>query len=97
MLRHIAKNVVANGMAKKCEIQIAYAIGIKEPIALYINCFETNKIDEEEILKKIKEKFNFTPKSIIEYLQLTKPIYANTTNYGHFGRSGFTWEEIIKF
>lgn len=96
MLRHIAKNVVANGYAKKCEIQISYAIGMKEPISLYINTFGTNIISEDEIIKKIKNKFDLTPNGIIGYLDLKKPIYKNTTNYGHFGRDDLNWERIIE-
>ena len=78
MLRHIAKNLVANGYAKKCEIQISYAIGV------------------EELIKIIKEKFNLTPRGIIEYLNLKDPIYTKTTNYGHFGKKELPWEKIIK-
>lgn len=96
MLRHIAKNIVANGFAKKCEIQVSYAIGKKEPISIWLNTFNTNKIDDEEILKIIKEKFDLTPNGIIEYLDLKKPIYSKTTNYGHFGKNDMTWEKIIK-
>lgn len=96
MLRHIAKNVVANGMARKCEIQLSYGIGIDEPISIYIDCFGTNVIPEGMIIKIIKETFDLTPKGIINYLKLKEPIYAKTTNYGHFGREGFTWEKIIQ-
>ena len=96
MLRHIAKNVVANGYADKCEIQIAYGIGIAKPISIYVNTFGTHKISEKEIIEKIEEKFDLTPDGIIKYLDLKKPIYAKTTNYGHFGKSELPWEEIIK-
>lgn len=84
-LRYVAKNIVANGYAKKCELQIAYAIGQKQPLSLFLNTFDTNCIREEEILEKIKNKFDFTPEGIITMLNLRKPIYAQTTNYGHFG------------
>lgn len=94
MLRYVAKNVVANKLAKKCELQISYAIGLKNPLSLNINTFNTNKIPEDEILKLIIQKFNFQPEQIIEYLKLKNPIYSKTTNYGHFGRSDFTWEKI---
>ncbi len=94
MLRHVAKNIVANKLAKKCELQISYAIGIKEPISLNINTFNTSKIPEEEILNLVIKKFNFEPQKIIEYLNLKNPIYSKTTNYGHFGRESFTWEKI---
>ena len=96
MLRHIAKNIVANGYAKKCEIQVAYAIGMKEPLSIYVNTFGTGTKREEELIKIIKEKFNLTPKGIIEYLNLKAPIYTKTTNYGHFGKSELPWEKIIK-
>ena len=96
MLRHIAKNIVANGYAKKCEIQISYAIGMKEPLSVCINTFGTCKISEEEIIDLIKEKFDLTPEGIINYLELKKPIYSKTTNYGHFGEKDLPWEKIIK-
>ena len=96
MLRHVAKNVVANGLAKKCEIQVSYAIGKKDPISIWINTFNTNTIDEEKILEIIKERFDLTPNGIIEYLELKKPIYSKTTNYGHFGKEDMTWEKVIK-
>ena len=96
MLRHIAKNIVANDLAQKCEIQIAYAIGIKEPVSLNIETYETNKTQEKRILEIVQTKFNLEPENIIKYLQLQKPIYATTTNYGHFGKKELTWEKIIK-
>ena len=96
MLRHIAKNIVANGYAKKCEIQVAYAIGMEEPLSIYVNTFGTGKKSDEEIVKIIKEKFDLTPEGIINYLNLRKPIYAQTTNYGHFGKENLPWEKIIK-
>ncbi len=94
MLRHIAKCVVANGLARKCEIQISYGIGMKNPISFYIDCFGTNRIPEIDIINIIKDTFDLTPEGIIEYLKLKEPIYSKTTNYGHFGRDGFTWEEL---
>ena len=96
MMRHIAKNIVANKLAKKCELQVSYAIGRKEPISLWLNTFGTATLPEEKILRKIKEKFDLTPNGIIEYLDLKKPIYIQTTNYGHFGKEGLTWEKIVK-
>ena len=96
MLRHIAKNIVVNGLARKCEIQMSYGIGVAKPLSICINCFGTNKIPERLILKLIKEKFDLTPNGIINYLKLKEPIYSKTTNYGHFGREGFTWEKIIQ-
>ena len=97
MLRFIAKNIVANGYAKKCELQVAYGIGIAEPISIFINTFGTNTIPNEEIITKIKRKFNLTPKGIIEYLGLEEPIFTKTTNYGHFGKKELPWEQIINF
>ena len=94
MLRHIAKNIVANGIARKCELQISYAIGIQEPLSIYINCFGTNVIPEGEIIKLIKHTFDLTPRGIIKYLDLKRPIYSKTSNYGHFGREEFTWENV---
>ncbi len=96
MLRHIAKNIVANGYAKKCEIQVAYAIGMKEPLSIYVNTFETGTIADEGIVKIIRERFDLTPAGIIEYLSLREPIYTQTTNYGHFGKENLPWEKIIK-
>lgn len=96
MLRHIAKNIVANRLAKRCEIQIAYAIGRKEPVAIYINTFGTGKKTDEEIIEIVKEKFDLTPTGIIKYLELNRPIYKETTNYGHFGKEGVPWEKIIQ-
>ena len=95
MLRHIAKNIVANGYAKKCELQVSYAIGMEKPISIWVNTFGTNKIPEEDIIKIIEEKFDLTPNGIIKYLDLTKPIYTKTTNYGHFGKEEMTWEKIV--
>ena len=96
MLRHIAKNIVANGLAKKCELQIAYAIGMKEPLSIYINTFGTSNKSDEELVNIIKEKFDLTPDGIINYLKLREPIYTKTTNYGHFGKKDLEWEKIIK-
>ena len=96
MLRHIAKNIVANGYAKKCEIQISYAIGMKEPLSIHVNTFGTGIISEKALITKIKGKFDLTPDGIINYLELDKPIYSLTTNYGHFGKENLTWEKVIK-
>ena len=95
MLRHIAKNIVANGYAEKCEIQVSYAIGMKEPLSIYINTFGTGKKTEEELVEIIKKNFDLTPNGIIEYLHLKEPIYTQTTNYGHFGKDNLPWEKII--
>ena len=96
MLRHIAKNLVANGYAKKCEIQVSYGIGIKEPLSIFVNTFGTSNKKDEELVKLIKEKFDLTPNGIIQYLGLKEPIYTKTTNYGHFGKQDLSWENIIK-
>ena len=96
MLRHIAKNIVANGYAKKCEIQVSYAIGMKEPLSVYVNTFGTSSKSEEELVELIKNKFDLTPSGIIEYLKLKEPIYTQTTNYGHFGKENLPWEKIIE-
>ena len=96
MARFIAKNIVANNFAKKCEIQLSYAIGVARPVAIYLNTFNTNTISEEEIMLKINNTFDLTPRGIINYLELQKPIYRNTTNYGHFGRENLPWEKTIK-
>lgn len=96
MARFIAKNIVANGYAKKCEIQFSYAIGVAKPVSIYVDTFGTSVIPEEEIVNLIYNKFELTPKGIIEYLELRKPIYGKTTNYGHFGKEDLPWEKIIK-
>ena len=96
MARFLAKNIVANGYAKKCEIQFAYSIGVAKPVSIYIDTFGTNTIPEEEIVDKIKSKFDLTPRGIIEYLDLKKTIYRKTTNYGHFGKEDLSWEKVIK-
>ena len=97
MARHIAKNIVANGYAKKCEIQIAYSIGVAKPVSIYVNTYGTNTIPEEEIVEKIDKTFDLTPRGIINYQDLQRPIYRQTTNYGHFGKKDLPWEKIINF
>ena len=94
MARHIAKNVVAAGLAEKCEVQIAYTIGVACPVSLMIDTSRTSKIPPDQIAKIIWEHFDLRPKAIIKYLELLKPIYKKTACYGHFGRNepGFTWE-----
>ena len=96
MLRHIAKSIVASGFAKKCELQVAYAIGMSKPLSIFVNTFGTNTIPEEEIIVKVKEKFDLTPNGIIEYLGLKEPIYTKTTNYGHFGDKDLPWEKTVQ-
>ncbi|HAK87456.1 MAG: methionine adenosyltransferase [Nitrospirae bacterium GWB2_47_37] len=95
MARYIAKNIVASGIAARCEIQLAYAIGVPEPVSVFVDTFGTGKMDEKEISKLIVKNFDMTPKGIIEKLDLRRPIYKQTAAYGHFGRNedGFTWEK----
>ena len=95
MARFIAKNIVANNYADICEVELSYAIGVKEPISVYIDTHNTNTISEEEILEKVKEKIPLTPQEIINFFDLRRPIYTKTTNYGHFGKTDVPWEEII--
>ena len=95
MLRHIAKNIVANGYADKCEIQISYAIGLKEPISINVNTFGTSKRTDNDLVQLIREKFDLTPEGIINYLDLKNIKYTETTNYGHFGKDKLPWEKII--
>ena len=96
MIRFIAKNIVANGYADKCEIQVSYAIGVEKPLSIYVNTYGTGKMEDEEIAKLIEDKFDLTPNGIINYLKLKEPIYSQTTNYGHFGKESLPWEKIIK-
>ncbi len=96
MARYVAKNIVAAGIAKKCEVQFAYAIGVAEPVSVMVNTFGTGKVAENNIVKLVRENFDLTPGGIVEKLKLRRPIYRQTAAYGHFGRSeeGFTWEEV---
>tara|TARA_Y100000310_G_scaffold126782_1_gene125725 strand:- start:29604 stop:30773 length:1170 start_codon:yes stop_codon:yes gene_type:complete len=95
MARHVAKNIVAAGFADKCEIQIAYAIGVSEPVSVYIDTFGTGKYTEAEIKEAVLKVFDLKPGAIIDYLNLKRPIYRKTAAYGHFGReeAEFTWEK----
>src|SRR5437667_1874021 len=96
--RYIAKNIVAAGLADRCEVQLAYAIGVAEPVSVLVDTFGTHKIDEDKIEKLVRENFKLTPKGIIESLKLRRPIYCKTAAYGHFGRNDpdFTWEATDK-
>jgi S-adenosylmethionine synthetase len=96
MARYVAKNVVAAGLCERCEIQIAYAIGVAKPVAVYVTTFGTGKVPDEKIEKAIAATFDLTPAAIIRSLDLLKPIYRETAAYGHFGRDGFTWERVDK-
>ncbi|MCB1189122.1 MAG: methionine adenosyltransferase [Leptospiraceae bacterium] len=100
MARYVAKNIVAAGLAKKCEVQLAYAIGIAEPVSVMVDTFGTSSIPEDEIIKRIRANFSLTPRGIIESLKLLDKDrkYVETASYGHFGRVGttFTWEKLDK-
>jgi S-adenosylmethionine synthetase len=98
MARYIAKNVVASGLADRCEVQLAYAIGVADPVSVLVQTFGTGKLPESEIQKLVREHFQLTPKGIIESLNLRRPIYKKTAAYGHFGRkeAEFTWEATDK-
>jgi S-adenosylmethionine synthetase len=98
MGRYVAKNVVAAGLARRCEVQISYAIGVAEPVSVMVETFGTAKVSEERISRAVREVFGLKPRQIIEHLDLLKPIYQKTAAYGHFGRSEkeFTWERTDK-
>jgi S-adenosylmethionine synthetase len=98
MCRYIAKNLVAAGLADRCEVQLAYAIGVAEPVSLYVNTFGTNKIPESQIEELVRKNFDMKPSGIISQLDLKRPIYKKTAAYGHFGRNEpeFTWEKTDK-
>ena len=98
MARYIAKNVVAAGLAERCEVQLAYAIGVAEPVSVRVDTFGTGKISETRLIELVRENFKLTPKSIIENLNLRRPVFQATAAYGHFGRTGdaFTWEKTDK-
>jgi len=98
MCRYVAKNLVAAGLADRCEVQIAYAIGVCQPLSLMVNTFETNKIPEEKIVNIINSHFDMKPASIVSHLNLKRPIFKKTAGYGHFGRNEpeFTWEKTDK-
>jgi len=94
--RYVAKNIVAAKLAKRCEIQVAYAIGVVQPVSIMVNTYGTGKVADEKIDRAVRKLFDFSPKGIIEKLDLRRPIYRKTAAYGHFGRSGdgFTWEAL---
>ena len=98
MARHIAKNIVAAGLADRCEVQLAYAIGVAEPVSVLVDTFGTEKVDKSVLPDLVRKNFNLTPKGIIESLNLRRPIYCKTAAYGHFGRNDkdFTWEATDK-
>jgi len=94
----VAKNIVAAGLADRCEVQVAYAIGVARPLSVMINTFGTGKVDEAKLAKAVREVFDLRPKGIVQTLDLLRPIYAKTAAYGHFGRElpEFTWERTDK-
>jgi S-adenosylmethionine synthetase len=96
--RHVAKNIVAAGLAKRCEVQVAYAIGVADPVSVMVCTFGTGKIDDEKLNKLILHNFDLTPGGIIQNLNLLRPIYLKTAAFGHFGRAEpeFTWEKLDK-
>ncbi len=100
MGRYVAKNVVAAGLADRCEVQFAYAIGYPDPVSVHVDTFGTNKVSEESIIKAVQQVFSFKPADIIKQLNLLRPIYSKTTNYGHFGKiddlNSITWEKTDK-
>jgi S-adenosylmethionine synthetase len=96
MARYIAKNIVAAGLCEKCEVQVAYAIGIAKPVSLFVSTFGTGKVSDEKIEKAVGDIFDLTPQGIIRTLDLQRPIYRETAAYGHFGREGFSWEKTDK-
>ena len=98
MLRHVAKNVVAAGLAKRCEVQVAYSIGLPDPLSIMVYTYDTAVISEDKLLEIIKETFSFKPAAMIQYLELQRPIFKKTAAYGHFGRTDpdFTWEYVNK-
>ncbi|HBU07274.1 MAG TPA: methionine adenosyltransferase [Candidatus Magasanikbacteria bacterium] len=96
MARYVAKNVIASGLADRCELQVAYVIGRAEPTSILINTFGTGKVSDEKLVEAIKQVFDFRPGKIIEHLNLLQPIYRATAAYGHFGRASFPWEKTDK-
>jgi len=98
MARHIAKNIVASGLARRCEVQLAYAIGVAEPVSVMVNTFGSGQIDDPRLAEMVRAAFPLTPRGIIEYLDLRRPIYKSSAAFGHFGRTepGFSWEKTEK-
>jgi S-adenosylmethionine synthetase len=98
MARYVAKNIVAAGIAERCMVQLAYAIGVAEPVSVYIDTYGTSRVDDGKIAEIVRAHFNMTPRGIIETLDLRRPIYKQTAAFGHFGRTepGFTWERTDK-
>jgi S-adenosylmethionine synthetase len=95
MARYVAKNLVASGVCERCEVQLAYAIGVPEPVSILVDTFNTGKVDQVKLVELVRNNFDMRPASIIEKLDLRRPIYRKTAAYGHFGRKDpdFTWEK----
>src|SRR4051794_7571020 len=91
--RYVAKNIVAAGLASRCEVQVAYAIGVAKPMGVYVHTFGTGKIEDEKLAAYVSEHFDMRPRALIEELDLLRPIYQPTSSYGHFGRPEFAWEK----
>jgi S-adenosylmethionine synthetase len=98
MARYIAKNIVAAKLARRCEVQLAYSIGVADPVSVYANTFGTGTVDEAKLAEAIRKIFPLKPADLINHLQLKRPIFAKTSAYGHFGRNEdeFTWEKTDK-
>jgi S-adenosylmethionine synthetase len=96
MMRYVAKNLVAAGLCKRCEVQVAYAIGEAEPLSLFVDTFGTGRLSNETLVKIIRKEFPLTPQGIIKHLHLRTPQFLQTAAYGHFGREGFSWEKLDK-
>lgn len=93
MARYVCKNIVASGLAKECQIQLAYAIGVARPVSVLVNTFNTGKLNDERLAEIVNKEFDLRPSAIIQTLDLRKPVYSETASYGHFGKQGFTWEK----
>jgi S-adenosylmethionine synthetase len=96
MARHVAKNIVAAGLADRCEVQLAYAIGVSEPVSVHVDTEGTGKVEDERLCELVREVFPLTPRGIIDYLDLRRPIFRRTAAGGHFGRDEFPWEKTDK-
>ena len=94
--RHVAKNIVAAGIADKCEIQVSYAIGVAEPTSIHVETFGTSRLENKKIIDLIHAHFDLTPQGIIDHHQLLRPIYRQTATYGHYGRANLPWERTDK-
>lgn len=96
MARYICKNIVAAGLADECELELAYAIGVANPVSVFIETFGTGRLSDERLAEIVKENFDLRPAAIIQFLGLRRPIYKKTAAYGHFGREEFPWEKTDK-